>query len=160
MRKRTETPDLERLAPREQAAWGGFLRTHATVVRRLDADVRARHGISLSAYEALLFLGRAPGGRLRMCDLAGGVVLTPSGITRVVDRLVAEGLVERCGDESDGRARYARLTEAGAERLEAAQRTHLAGVRAAFLDHLAERDVDLLATTWERLGSTAGPRAP
>lgn len=144
---------VERLSRPELRAWGGFLRTHARIVRRLDAELRAAHGLSLSAYEVLLYLALAPDGRLRMCALAESLLLTPSGITRVVDRLAEAGLVERCGDEADKRGMYAQLTAEGRRRFADAQRTHLAGVRAAFLDRVTAAERAQLGAIWERLAS-------
>ena len=146
-------PEVERLSRSEFRAWGGFLRTHARIVGRLDAELRAAHGLSLSAYEVLLYLALAPGGRLRMCGLAESVLLTPSGITRVVDRLARVGLVERSCDPTDRRGMYAQITAEGRRRFAAAQRTHLAGVRAAFLDRLFGDERKELGSLWERLAS-------
>ena len=143
-------PRLGGLDATDLGAWGGFLQTYARVVGRLDAEMRAAHGLSLSAYEVLMRLGRADEGRLRMCDLAASVLLTPSGITRVVDRLAADGLVERVCDPSDRRGRHAVLTEAGLAKLVEAQRTHLAGVREAFLANVSQDEREQLAAIWQR----------
>ncbi|MER3418594.1 MAG: MarR family transcriptional regulator, partial [Chloroflexota bacterium] len=97
-------------------AWRAFLEAHARLARRLDDELRAGHGISLAEYDALLQLARAPGRRLRMNQLADRVILSRSGITRLVDRLVAAGLVERTTCSTDARGAEAVLTEAGVER--------------------------------------------
>jgi len=144
-------PKLDGLEGSDLGSWGGFLQTYARVVGRLDSELRAAHGLSLSAYEVLMRLGRADGGRLRMCDLASSVLLSPSGITRVVDRLVAEGFVERSCDPTDGRGRHAVLTERGQQKLVDAQHTHLAGVREAFLERLTPDEREHLAAIWARL---------
>ena len=151
-----ETPRLDGLDGADLASWGGFLQTHARIVGRLDAEMRGSHGLSLSAYEVLMRLGRAEDERLRMCDLAASVLLTPSGITRLVDRLEREGLVTRCGDDRDGRGRHAVLTEAGYRKLVEAQRTHLAGVREAFLARLTPEEREQLAAAWRRLAAPGG----
>ena len=143
------------LAPNELAAWRGFLRTHATVLRRLDADLQQVHGLPLTSYEVLLFLGDAPGTRLRMSELAASLLLSQSGATRLVDRLEREGLVERERCESDARGLYAVLTTKGATLLQEARPTHLAGVRRWFLDLLGEDDLDSLGRIWRRLGDAA-----
>ena len=148
----TTKPRLEGLQGADLGSWGGFLRAYAKVVGRLDSEMRDAHGLSLSAYEVLMRLGRSEEQRLRMCDLVASVLLTPSGITRVVDRLEREGLVTRCGDERDGRGRFAVLTEKGYAKLVEAQRTHLAGVRAAFLERLSPGEREQLAAIWQRLG--------
>jgi DNA-binding MarR family transcriptional regulator len=149
--RRADEPELERLSREEFRAWAGFLRAHATTVRALDAEMRARHGFSLSSYEVLLHLAFAPGRRMRMCDLAQSVVLTPSGITRIVDRLSRAGLVARSGGDDDRRATFAVLTDPGYAHLHAAQRTHLASVRRLFLRHCSGDDQTRLAAVWERV---------
>ena len=106
----TSTPLLNR---RELAAWRGMLRVHAAITRQLDAELIASHGISLSSYEVLLFLADAPDGQLRMSDLADGVLLSRSGLTRLVDRLVRDGLVRRERCEDDARGLNAVITPAG-----------------------------------------------
>ncbi len=134
------------LSPRDPrlAAWRSLLTAHALVVDRLDQELRTEAGMSLADYSALLQLAESPGRRLRMSQLAAGIFLTRSGVTRLVDRLQAEGLVERSQCSSDGRGAEASLTEAGLSTLRAASRIHLRGVKAHFLDRLSEEDLDLL----------------
>jgi len=141
----------------ELAAWRGLLRVHSVLVRELDAELQAAHGLSLHEYEVLLYLNEAPGLRLRMSDLAAAVLLSQSGLTRLVDRLVRAGSVERTRCEEDRRGHYAALTDVGRERFEAARVVHRAGVRARFLDRLDEDELQALAAVWERLvpGATA-----
>lgn len=141
----------ERLSPTELSAWRGMLEAHARVTRALDTQMRAEHGLPVSSYEVLMFLADAPGRRLRMSEIADRVLLSRSGLTRLVDRLEQLGLVSRCGVETDGRGAYAQLTDAGLEHFRAAQRTHLDGVREYFLDHLTADDQVALAGIWERL---------
>jgi DNA-binding MarR family transcriptional regulator len=135
----------------ELRAWRGFLRVHAAIIRRLDEELRCTHALPLTSYEVLLHLGDAPARRLRMSDLAASVLLSQSGVTRLVDRLERDGLVARERCEDDARGWFAVLTDAGARRLAEARRTHLAGVRRLFLEHLDERDRAQLAAVWERL---------
>ena len=104
------------LDPVELAAWRGLLRAHAALVRELDAELRAAHDLSLHEYEVLLILSHAPEQRLRMAELAASVVLSQSGLTRLVDRLVRAGSVERTRCESDRRGLNAELTPAGRRR--------------------------------------------
>lgn len=137
------------LSPVELAAWRGMLRVHAKVTQILDAQMRAEHGLTVSQYEVLLFLGDAPEHRMRMADLAGRVLLTRSGMTRLVDRLVDLGFVERCAAEADGRGAYAQLTPAGAEALRRAQRTHRRGVREEFLTRLDDDAQRALGAAWD-----------
>ncbi|MEH3052469.1 MAG: MarR family transcriptional regulator [Patulibacter minatonensis] len=139
------------LSPRELAAWRGMLRVHARVTQVLDAEMRDAHGLTVSQYEVLLFLGDAPDHRVRMADLAARVLLTRSGVTRLVDRLVDLGFVERCAAEGDGRGAYAQLTKGGAEVLRAARRTHLRGVREQFLGRLDDDEQEALGDAWLRV---------
>ena len=147
------------LDERELRAWRGLLRTHALLVKRLDADLEAEHGIALTSYEVLLHLQHADGHKMRMCDVAESVLLSRSGLTRLIDRLEREGLVERASCPDDARGAYARLTDAGMAKFRAAQTTHLAGVRAHFLEHLGADELDALGDAWERVfgAATGGP---
>jgi len=143
----TSTP----LSADELAAWRGLLQAHAQVTRALDAEMRAEHGLSLSSYEVLVSLADAPDRRLRMAEIADRVLLSRSGLTRLVDRLVARGHVARCAAEDDGRGAFAILTDAGAELLAAARRTHHDGVRRRFLDRLGPGDAAVLADIWAQV---------
>jgi DNA-binding MarR family transcriptional regulator len=136
---------------RELAAWRGLLRVHAEVTSELDAQMRAEHGLPVSSYEVLMFLADAPGHRLRMAEIADRVLLSRSGLTRLVDRLVELGYVTRCAVEGDGRGSYAELTAAGLQKLEAARQTHREGVRQSFLDRLNATDQVVLGDIWTRL---------
>lgn len=142
---------VDALSPPELAAWRGFLRVHAALVQALDAELEAAHGLSLQEYEVLLTVDNADDGRLRMTELAAGVLLSQSGLTRLVDRLARDGLVERKRCAADRRGFYVCLTGAGEELLERARATHLAGVRASFLSRFAESELAELARFWERL---------
>ena len=117
-----------RLTPSQMLAWRTFLRAHAVVVRRLEADLLAEHGLPLASYDVLVQLVEAPERRLRMTELAQRVLLSRSGLTRLVDRLEREGLVRREACESDARGLFAVLTDQGYERLRRATPTHLRGV--------------------------------
>ena len=143
--------DPSHLDDRELAAWRGMLATHSRIVGQLDAELEREHGLPLTSYEVLMYLGDANGGRLRMGELAERLLLSRSGITRLADRLVRQGLItrERCAD--DGRGYNAILTEAGRAKLEAARPRHLEGVRAHFLERLDPREIDALGRIWSRL---------
>ncbi|MCY7303789.1 MAG: MarR family transcriptional regulator [Thermoleophilia bacterium] len=145
------------LAPIELAAWRGLLRSHAALVRDLDAELHARHDLSLHEYEVLLTLAAAPDARMRMSELATAVVLSQSGLTRLVDRLVRDGSVARVRCEGDRRGLNAELTEAGSRRYGEARATHLADVRSRFLSHFSEAELNTLGAFWERIspGATA-----
>jgi DNA-binding MarR family transcriptional regulator len=121
-------------------SWRSFLHAHARLTRRLDEELQAAHRLSLAEYDALLQLVRAPGRRLRMSVLADRVLLSRSGITRLVDRLEAAGMVERSACATDARGAEALLTAAGLARLRDASRTHLDGVQRYFLDVVAPDD--------------------
>ena len=139
------------LNERELAAWRGMLRAHSSLTRELDAELRAEHDLPLSSYEVLLFLGTAPDGEMRMSELADGVLLSRSGLTRLVDRLERAGLVERRECEEDARGLLAAITEAGRELFAAARGTHLAGVRRLFLDRFSAAEQRTLGELFERL---------
>lgn len=154
------------------AAWRGFLMAHSLVTRRLDDELRIEHGLSLAEYDALLQLARSPDRRLRMNQLAERVILSRSGVTRLVDRLEADGLVSRRSCSSDARGAEAVLTDAGLDRLRAASATHLRGVEQYFLDALTldelnavERALDAViersahGTTFEGCSAHAIPDA-
>jgi DNA-binding MarR family transcriptional regulator len=145
---RTE-PD--RLSPTEQRAWRGLLKVHTLMVRRLDAQLEAEHDLPLSSYEVLRFLADADECRMRMHDIASSVLLSRSGLTRLVDRLERDGLVERVTCPHDARGAFAVLTDAGRDRLAAARSTHLAAVREAFLAHFDESELQSLGDLWERI---------
>jgi DNA-binding MarR family transcriptional regulator len=138
-----------KLTPEQLAAWGGFLRGHAQIVRALDAELEAEHGLPLTSYDVLINLSLAPNRRLRMFELADAIVLSRSGLTRLVDRLERDGLVEREPGEADRRQIYARLTDRGFEVLEEATPTHIAGVKERFLDRLSEEQMKQLAAIWQ-----------
>jgi DNA-binding MarR family transcriptional regulator len=142
---------LRELAPAELGAWRGLLRVHSALVKALDAELIATHGLPLTSYEVLINLQAAPGRRRRMAELADSVLLSRSGVTRLVDRLVREGLIVRDTCESDGRGSFAVLTEEGEELLARARPTHLAGVRERFLRHFSDDELETLAHFWDRV---------
>lgn len=144
------------LAGTELRAWRGLLRVHALMVKRLDAELEAAHALPLTSYEVLLHLADADGGKMRMCDVAESVLLSRSGLTRLIDRLERDGLVERVSCDADARGAYAKLTDAGRARLQAASSTHLEGVRVHFLDHFSAVELEVLAEAWERVAGAGG----
>ena len=145
------TPDQETLTLGELRAWRGLLRAHACLAKRLDAELERSHGLPMSSYEVLHHLEEANTGRIRMCDLAEQAQLSRSGLTRLVDRLARDGLIERCSCSHDARGSYACLTETGRERLAEARGTHLAVIRSQFFSHFSEQELSVLADMWERI---------
>ncbi len=143
----------------EFAAWGGFLRAHAAVVRALDAEMQAAHRLPLTEFEVLLRLSNHPGHRMRLSDLAGSVLLSLSGMSRMVGRLEQAGLVAREPCQEDRRAANAVLTEAGLALVREARATHLAGVHTHFLRHFSEEELEALAGLWRRLLGEEHPPA-
>jgi DNA-binding MarR family transcriptional regulator len=135
-------PELDEL---EHAVWRAFLRSHAQVAKRLEADLVASSDLPLAEFDVLFQLALAPSHRLRMNELADRVLLSRAGITRLVDRLVADGLVARVKCASDARGSYAVLTELGVARFEQARPGHMAGVRRYFLDSFSRPELATLA---------------
>jgi len=125
-------------------AWFSFLNAHTDLTRRLDAELEAGHRISLAEHTVLrqLVVG---GGHLRMSDLADSVLLSPSGVSRLVDRLVADGLLERQPCGVDGRAVYAAITERGRRLLTEAEPTYSAALRRLFVGHYSAEEYEVLA---------------
>jgi DNA-binding MarR family transcriptional regulator len=140
-----------RLAP-----WRAFLLAHARVARRLDEELRAEHDISFAEYDALLTIARAHDRRIRMGQLAEEVLLSKSGVTRLIDRLVGDGLVERSACLADARGAEAVLTERGLSRLRAASRTHLRGIGEHFLAVVEPDDLDALERSMTAVVRQAG----
>ena len=135
----------------EIQVWVGLLRAHATSVRRFNSELVAEHGLTLNDYEVLLHLSSAEGGQLRRVDLAKRVLLTPSGITRLLEGLERSGYVERAFCESDARVTYAQLTDAGQAKLREAADTHVAGIRGFFRERFSKEELQALGGLLERL---------
>ena len=144
------TPRDARLAP-----WRAFVTAQAHVSRRLDEDLRAEHGLSLQEYVALLILVEAPERRLRMGRLADALTLSKSGATRLIDRLVDDGLVARVTCPSDLRGAEAALTEAGVNRLRTAAPTHLRGIADYFLSAIDGDDIETVERTMKSVADRA-----
>lgn len=123
----------------EIRTWVRFLQAHAAITRELEAQLVGAHGLTLSDYDVLVQLARAPDGRLRNIDLARAVLLTRSGITRLVDGLEKDGLVSRCSCPGDKRGTLIKLTDEGVQVLREAAGTHINGVRDLFLSRIEDR---------------------
>ena len=139
------------LSETELRAWRGFLRAHHEVVSRLDHELSHEQDLPLGSYEVLLHLAQAPDRQVRMARLADSVLLSRSGLSRLIDRLETEGLVERRTCPTDARGQFAALTDLGLARLRHAAPMHLRGVRAHFLSRLTEREQAQLATLLEKV---------
>jgi DNA-binding MarR family transcriptional regulator len=132
-------------------AWRSYLQSHAGIVRELDADLIAQHGLTVRDYEVLLYLAQAENRKLPMSALSERTMLTRSGITRLVDGLVGQELIERVSCESDARVSYARLTDSGYTKLRDAGCTHVAGIERLFLANFSADELELLAGLLSRL---------
>jgi DNA-binding MarR family transcriptional regulator len=137
------------LDPEEMRAWRGLVDAFADVQASLEAELVEAFGITEGDYAVLVHLSEAPAGQLRMCDLAASLHLSPSGLTRRLDRLVRQGLVSREPSESDRRVTLAVLTAAGRSALEAAAPLHVDGVRRHFLAHLNRNQIRQLAGAFD-----------
>ena len=142
-------------APPAVRAWTRLLRAHAVTTRLLSASLQAEHGLSINAYEALYVLAHAEGRRLKRVDLARRLVLTPSGVTRLLEGLEAAGLVERTTCPTDLRVAYAQLTDAGAQRLATASCGHEGSIRTLLEEHLSATEIEELADTLGKLPGVA-----
>jgi DNA-binding MarR family transcriptional regulator len=129
------------LTAEEQQAWRAFVRGSSLLLERLDAELSEAHGLTLADYEILVWLSEAPRGGLRMSELADRALVSRSRLTYRVDRLVAEGLVERRPCPSDRRGSLAVLTPTGRRRLERAAPTHVEGVVSYLIDQCSNRDL-------------------
>lgn len=139
--------------------WRAFLLAHRRLSRRMDEELRLEHDLSIAEYEALLTIAQSPNRRVRMGTLAESVLLSKSGVTRLVDRLVTDGLVERGACLSDARGAEAILTDRGLTRLRAASATHLRGIEQHFLAIIDGDDLAVLERTMDSLARAAGPGA-
>lgn len=132
-------------------AWRSYLQSHASILRVLDAELAAEHGITTRDYEVLLYLAQSDERKLPMSALAENTMLTRSGITRLVDGLVASGLTERMSCPNDARVSYAQLTDRGYEKLREAGCSHVTSVRRLFLEHFTGEEIEQLASLLGRL---------
>jgi DNA-binding MarR family transcriptional regulator len=132
-------------------AWRSYLQSHASIIRALDSELVAEHGLTTRDYQVLLYLAQSPDRRLPMSALAESTMLTRSGITRLIDGLVDCGLIDRVSCAKDARVSYAALTDEGYEKLRDAGRSHIASVKRLFHQHFTGAEVDQLAALLSRL---------
>jgi len=141
----------------EVDAFKNLLRAHASITRELDRELVNNFGLTINDYEVLIYLSRAPDRMLRRVDLAQMVLLTPSGVTRLLDGLQCNGLVEKASCESDARVVYAKLTDEGARRVEEASGAHRENVRLIFAERFNAEEIDTLRMLLERLPQSPSP---
>jgi DNA-binding MarR family transcriptional regulator len=146
------SPRLAEAGPAVRA-FAMLLRAQAVTTRELSASLLSEHGLTINDYEALLVLSSVPDQRLKRVDLARRLLLTPSGVTRLLEGLETAGLVERAACASDLRVTYAALTDRGREKLTEASCAHVASVRALFEEHFSEGEIEQLG---EMLGKLPG----
>jgi len=137
--------------PTALRAWGQLVRAQATAKRELATELQELHGLTMTAYEALFVLSRADGQRLKRVELAERLVLTPSGVTRLLEGLEAEGFVEKVACETDLRISYAQLTAAGRTKLEQASCGHNRSILELFEERFSPEEIEALATLLARL---------
>lgn len=145
------------LTSEEMRAWRAFVGAQSRLGRVLDLELQATHGTALGDHEALNVLSEQPDGIMRMADLAEALGLTRSGLTRRIDRMVADGRIARERCASDGRGVWARITQQGWRSLEAATPVHVAGVHRHFVDALDPGELENLSTALEKV-ATGAPR--
>jgi DNA-binding MarR family transcriptional regulator len=146
-----DTLESARLEGTALEAWRSYIQSHASIMRELDAELMAEHGMTTRDYEVLLYLAQAPDRRLAMSALATSTMLTRSGITRLVDGLVEAGLIERVACANDARVSYARLTDTGYSKLRDAGCTHIASIQRLFLEHFTPEEISQLGSLLTRL---------
>jgi DNA-binding MarR family transcriptional regulator len=147
---------LATTTPPQLDSWVSFLRAHSAITRELSVQLQREHGLTLNDYEVLLHLSHADGGMMRRVDLAERILLTASGITRLLDGLERAGLVCKETCASDARVSYAKLTADGLARLRAASETHLRGLDDLFLNRYSGSELATLAELLSRLPVTGG----
>lgn len=147
---------VSRLAPAQLRAWRCFLEAHAGVVEVLERELREQEDLPLAWYDVLVHLSEAEDRALRMQELAEAVLLSRSGLTRLIDRMEGDGLVERRACPTDRRGTLARLTDLGLERLRRTAPTHARGVQRHFVDHLTDDEVEVLGRALGRISDALG----
>ncbi len=140
--------------PQQLESWIAFLRSHSAITRELSAQLQREHGLTLNDYEVLLHLSHAEGGMMRRVDLAERILLTASGITRLLEGLERSGFVCKQTCASDARVSYAKLTDPGQEKLRDASVTHLRGIDELFLGRYSGSELATLAELLSRLPAT------
>jgi DNA-binding MarR family transcriptional regulator len=141
----------EPLSDTQQANWRAFIEGSWELHTRLEDDLRAATGLSMADYHVMVVLSEAPEHRLRMGELAGRLVFSPSRLTYQISSMVKRGLVRKQPCPQDGRGQEAVLTEAGMDRLVAAAPLHLKTVRDSFIDHLDDDELAVVGRVFDRI---------
>ncbi|MGL4173540.1 MAG: MarR family winged helix-turn-helix transcriptional regulator [Actinomycetota bacterium] len=144
-----------RLTSEQLQTWRAFLRAHATIATQLETDLRVKHQMPLGYYDVLVHLVEAPKRRLRMTDLADAALISRSGLTRLVDRMVRDGFVTREPNPDDARGVFAVVTDNGYRALKAATPSHLRGVTEYFIDRLTATQLKTFGNLCNRLAEAA-----
>lgn len=147
------------LSESEQHSWRNFIMTVHDLMAALETDL-APHALTMGDYEVLVWLSEAEQNRMRMCDLAGALQLSPSGLTRRLDGMVKNGWVERASCESDRRVMWAHLTPAGLAKMKSVAPDHVASVRRLVLDPLGPTGVEQLGEIFGRIGANLHDALP
>lgn len=152
-------PPVAALDTAEEDLWRALVRLLVLLPRRMDQDLVAHTGLSLTRYVVLMRLSETEGATLRMGDLADAASISPSRMTRLAQSLVEDGLLTRRSDPCDARTQLATLTDAGRDSLERARPAHLASVRALVIDHVAPADREVITRVFRQLLSAVEPPA-
>lgn len=147
------------LSDSEQRSWRNFIMTVHDLMSALEADL-APHGLTMGDYEVLVYLSEAEQNRMRMCDLAGSLQLSPSGLTRRLDGMVKNGWVERASCDSDRRVMWAHLTAVGMDKMQSVAPDHVESVRRLVLDPLGDEGVEQLGNVFGLIGDHLHQRQP
>jgi DNA-binding MarR family transcriptional regulator len=142
---------MPRLAPEQQAAWVGFMATHAAIARALDNGLGAEFGLSASELDVLARLAEQESGQIRMSELGNGALLSQSRVSRIVDALELRGLVERTSCPSDSRGVFALITPQGRELTGRALQAHWSQVRERFFAQLEDEQIAQLGAIWRAI---------
>lgn len=143
---------MDKVTEEELSAWRLFIKTHARIIERIESDLADQKRVPLTTYDVLIELFEAPNRKLRLGDLTKKVILTKSGLTRLVDRMEREGLLRREKSEEDKRGAYAVLTEAGESELRKAWPVYAKGIKKYFAASLGESNLSALRKALSRIG--------
>ena len=141
----------EPLTETQLASWRAFVESSWALHTRLEDELRAATGLSMSDYHVMVVLSEVPGRRLRMGELAGRLVFSPSRLTYQISSMIRRGLVRKQSCPDDGRGQEAVLTDAGMAALTAAAPSHLETVRSSFIDHLDDEELAVIGRVFARI---------